>query len=92
MKRAIVACGLFAAIVGGIAAAEAAEDLKNHRPQFRWTTDPEGRHAIYDGPLLVADFYAGSESMRGIGRPISLHNLRLVPGGPPANLPNQDHA
>ncbi len=83
-----IACGVllgFSSI--GVAAADTPIDLKNHKPQFRWNTGPDGRQRIYDGEMLVADFYPGPKgpkAMQGIGRPISLHNLRLIPGGPPA--------
>jgi hypothetical protein len=37
------------------------------------------QQSIYDGKALVADFYGGANEMRGIGRPISLHNTRPFP-------------
>ncbi|NOX56840.1 MAG: hypothetical protein GXP27_20850, partial [Planctomycetes bacterium] len=61
-------------------------DLANHVPRFTWRIMPDGGRWIYDGDLPVAQFFGGyraSGPMRGIARPISLHNLRLVPGGPP---------
>ena len=80
-----IACGVLLGFssVGG-AAADTPVDLKNHGPRFHWKTGLEGRQSIYDGQMLVADFYPGPKdpkAMHGIGRPISLHNLRLIPGG-----------
>ncbi len=57
-------------------------DLQKHTPRFEWRTGPSGERWIYDGELPVGAFYAGTEPMRSIAKPISLHNLRLLPGGP----------
>ncbi len=66
-----------------LAAANArAVDLENHVPHFTWRTTTSGEHWIYDGELPVGAFYAGTEPIGSIARPISLHNLRLLPGGP----------
>lgn len=65
-------------------ASERAIELKQHKPSFHWKTSSNGQQSIYDADMLVTDFYAGPTTMHGIGRPISLHNLRLIPGGPPA--------
>jgi len=65
-----------------LSAAEAPGDLAQHTPQFAWRTLPSGEPWIYDGELPVGAFYAGTEPMRSIARPISLHDLRLLPGGP----------
>lgn len=62
-----------------------AVDLKTHTPQFHWKTDPQGQKWLYDGDLPVAKFfagYSGAKRLGGIARPISLHALRLIPGGP----------
>lgn len=79
---ALAASGLIMALTTGFATAESPVDLKNHKPLFRWEISPSGQQSIYDGEAPVADFYGGANAMRGIGRPISLHNLRLIPGGP----------
>ena len=57
-------------------------DLKNHAPSFQWLAGSGGEHWIHDGELPVGALYAGTQPMRGIARPISLHDLRLLPGGP----------
>jgi len=57
-------------------------DLQTHTPKFEWRKGPSGENWIYDGELPVGAFYAGTEPMRSIAKPISLHNLRLLPGGP----------
>jgi len=57
-------------------------DYRNHKAEFQWRTEPTGEQWIYDGDLPVGAFYAGTEPMRSIAKPISLHNLRLLPGGP----------
>ena len=57
-------------------------DLSKHVPQFTWRTVAGGEKWIYDGELPVGALYAGTQPMGGIARPISLHDLRLVPGGP----------
>ena len=70
-------------LAGGVLlAADAPVDLKTHTPQFNWRKAASGENWIYDGELPVGAFYAGSEPMRSIARPISLHDLRLLPGGP----------
>jgi hypothetical protein len=79
---ALAASALIMALTTGFATAESPVDLKNHKPLFRWEISPSSQQSIYDGEALVADFYGGANEMRGIGRPISLHNLRLIPGGP----------
>jgi len=59
--------------------------MRNHKPKFNWTTGPNAEKWICDGQMPVAEFfagYSGRQSMSGIARPISLHNLRLTPGGP----------
>lgn len=64
---------------------ESAVDLENHRPRFNWRTDSDGEEWIYDGEMPVGELFAGfagTQPMEGIARPISLHNLRLIPGGP----------
>jgi len=80
-----IACGALLGFSSAeVVAADTSIDLKNHRPRFHWKTGPDGRQSIYDGEMLVADFYPGPKgpkAMHGIGRPISLHNLRLIPGG-----------
>ena len=77
-----IACALLLGLSSSeVAAADTPVDLKKHRPRFHWKTGPDGRQSIYDGEMLVADFYPGPKAMHGIGRPISLHNLRLIPGG-----------
>ena len=65
-----------------VSAADQPIDLRQHTPQFAWRTLPSGEHWIYDGELPVGAFYAGTEPMRSIAKPISLHDLRLLPGGP----------
>ncbi len=75
-------CALCLAFGMDAAAFGAGLDLKAHKPHFHWKTTAKGRQCIYDGAMLVAEFYGGSKKMLGIGRPISLHNLRLIPGGP----------
>jgi hypothetical protein len=67
---------------GTVSAAEQPLDLLQHTPHFQWRTGPSGEHWIYDGHLPVGAFYAGTEPMRSIAKPISLHDLRLLPGGP----------
>ena len=66
----------------GATAAQPLGGLRQHVPRFQWQTGPSRQWWIYDGPLPVGAFYAGTEPMRSIARPISLHNLRLLPGGP----------
>lgn len=59
---------------------------KSHTPQFHWMTDADGDQRLYDGELPVGQFfagYSGKTPLKGIARPISLHNLRLIPGGRP---------
>ncbi|MFH1921640.1 MAG: hypothetical protein ABIP48_17385 [Planctomycetota bacterium] len=63
-------------------AADQPVDLSQHTPRFEWRTEPSGEHWIYDGPLPVGAFYAGTEPLGSIAKPISLHDLRLLPGGP----------
>lgn len=75
---------LFAAATLEVTPAGIQVDLKNHKPRFHWEMDAQGQYRIHDGEKRVADFYDGSQGMQGIGRPISLHNLCLIPGGPPA--------
>ena len=73
------------AVLPGFAVAASDVDLQTHKPQFHWKTGPAGEKWLYDGEMTVATFFAGctgTESMSGIGRPISFHNLRLIPGGP----------
>ena len=65
-----------------VSAADQPVDLGQHTPRFAWRTLPSGEHRIYDGELPVGAFYAGTEPMRSIAKPISLHDLRLLPGGP----------
>ncbi len=81
---AVVVCAMITATTPAVFSGEEAPDLANHAPRFRWVTDSNGNHAIYDGSRHVADFYGGSDELTGIGRPISLHNLRRIPGGPRA--------
>lgn len=60
-------------------------DLPHHRPQFHWKTGPGEQKWLYDGEVPVAQFfsgYGGTVAMKGIGRPVSLHSLRLIPDGP----------
>ena len=57
-------------------------DLAEHTPHFKWRTLPSGEQWIYDGSLPVGAFYAATDPMTSLARPISLHNLRLLPGGP----------
>jgi len=66
----------------GLAGAVTAIDLKKHVPHFNWRTMPDGEKWIYDGDMPVAAFYAGTDPIGGIGRPLALHNARLIPGGP----------
>ena len=62
-----------------------AVDLQTHTPQFHWKAGSQGQKWLYDGEMPVAKFFAGysrGKTLKGIGRPISLHGLRLIPGGP----------
>jgi hypothetical protein len=81
-----LATGLIAACLGlvgpTVPAAEPPIDLAHHTPQFAWRAGPGGEHWIDDGDLPVGAFYAGTQPMGSIARPISLHDLRLIPGGP----------
>lgn len=67
---------------GAVAASDPPVDLERHTPRFTWRPGPSGEHWIYDGELPVGAFYAGTEPIGSIAKPISLHNLRLLPGGP----------
>jgi hypothetical protein len=67
---------------GGVAASEEPIDFRRHTPRFAWRRADSGEHWIYDGELPVGAFYAGTEPMGSIARPISLHHLRLLPRGP----------
>ena len=74
-----------AVVLLGFTAAAPAVDLKTHKPQFHWKTGPGGAKWIYDGQMPVGELFAGYTDTRptgGIARPISLHDLRLIPGGP----------
>ncbi len=82
--RAPIAIVALGSLCADVAIAETAIDLKKHKPRFHWETRPNGAHGIRDGEMRVARFHGGAKKMRGIGRPISLHDLRLIPGGPPA--------
>ncbi len=73
------------AVLLGLATTTNAVVLNTHKPQFHWETGDDGENWIYDGKLPVAEFFPGhsdSRKLKGIGRPISLHGLRLIPGGP----------
>lgn len=75
-----------AAVLLGSAATAPAVDLQTHTPQFHWRTGSHGQKWLYDGEMPVGRLFAGytgTKPMSGIGRPISLHNLRMIPGGPP---------
>ncbi len=58
---------------------------KNYRPEFKWLKSPAGELCIYDKAEMVAAFYQGTTQLPDNDsealRPVSLHNLRLVPGG-----------
>lgn len=69
-------------VAGPVDASDQPVDLREHTPHFSWRAGPSGEHWIYDGDLPVGAFYAGTEPMRSIAKPISLHDLRLLPGGP----------
>lgn len=74
-----------AVVLLGFAVAAPAVDLKTHSPRFHWKTGHGGQKWIYDGEMPVGELfsgYTGTQPMSGIARPISLHNLRLIPGGP----------
>lgn len=53
------------------------ENLSTHLPRFVWQTLDNGEKWIYDGDMPVGALFEGPDF-----RPISLHDLRLVPGGP----------
>jgi len=79
---AAMALGLCTLLGAEIVKAGPAVDLVNHNPHFRWKTGPNGEKWIYDGDMPVAAFYAGTEPLGSIARPISLHNAKLIPEGP----------
>lgn len=73
------------AVLLGFATAAPAMDLQNYKPQFHWKTGAAGEQWLNDGGMSVGRLFAGysaAKSMSGIARPISLHELRLIPGGP----------
>ncbi len=81
MGKVLGIAGLW--LVSGVfVASDQPIDLGDHTPRFEWRKGASGEHWIYDGELPVGAFYAGTEPMGSIAKPISLHNLRLVPGGP----------
>ncbi len=47
-----------------------------HEPAFRWSVETDGSWCIRDGPEIVARLNEGPY-------PVALHDVRLVPGGPP---------
>jgi hypothetical protein len=62
-----------------------AVNLESHTPRFHWKTDMDGKQWLYDGETAVGKFFGGYDEkspLKGIARPISLHQLRLIPGGP----------
>lgn len=80
--RLLLAVG---ALLTYIVTATSATDLAQHEPRFLWKTGPDEQKWLYDGEMPVAQIFAGyggSVAMKGIGRPVSLHSLRLIPGGP----------
>lgn len=80
LPRLLLTGFLFASATTG-----SAVDLHNHRPQFHWRVAPDGQKSLHDGDMPVAQFFAGYDDTaptKGIARPISLHGLRLIPGGP----------
>ena len=73
------------AVLLGSAATASAVDLQSHKPRFHWKTDAEGEKWLYDGEMPVGKLFGGytdTKLMSRIARPISLHHLRLIPGGP----------
>ena len=85
LLQTVVACGLLATVVVADAVAESAVDPRSHKPQFHWKIGANGDRWIYDGEMPVGRLFAGyadTTPTSGIGRPISLHQLRLIPGGP----------
>ncbi|MCF7854918.1 MAG: hypothetical protein K9N51_08975 [Candidatus Pacebacteria bacterium] len=61
-------------------------DTRQRKTEFKWRKNAKGEHCIYDGAEPIAVFYGGTselpENESAALRPISLHKLRLTPGGP----------
>ncbi|HNS33013.1 MAG TPA: hypothetical protein PKN36_08590, partial [bacterium] len=59
---------------------------KNYKPDFKWGKDEAGNPCITDNGSIAAKFYGGTdrlpEDKSAALRPVSLHALRLAPGGP----------
>jgi len=58
-------------------------DLLSHVPSFGCRVTANGERCIYDGDHLVGALYEGTEPLGSIAKPVSLHDLRLIPGGAP---------
>lgn len=60
-------------------------NLKEYQPDFKWLESSSGELCIYDKAKMVAAFYPGTsllpDNNSAALRPVSLHNLRLIPGG-----------
>ena len=83
MKVAIAILFGIAWLAEGMAAgSDQPIEFQKHKAKFEWRTGPAGEQWIYDGDPPVGAFYAGTEPMGSIARPVSLHDLRLLPGGP----------
>lgn len=57
-------------------------DSRFHVPRFGWQAAANGEGSIRDGEMPVGTLYAGTQPLGNTARPISLHDLRLIPGGP----------